>query len=468
MAAMYDLRKHEPMNEQRLPTAAPAWRRLLYPVIIVLAGLAIRLPLLDAPGFLHDQEQFIIWGYVAREHGLARVYDAVETTGGTKRLSNYPPVQIYVCRLLAEAYPLITGRPIDLELLQEINARAVTPSALAAYALFKWPAVIADLATALLLYYSIRRRQSITFAVSIGLVYVLLPNIWHNSAVWGAVDSLPALFVLASLESSVRRRLHWMWPLAILAMLTKPQACIFLPIWICLSLRPQMPTARDVLIGAGAVLCLLVALLFPFRNALAGVWETYVGASGFYPFTHLNGFSVWFLGRPLASSQLDGNLLEHYLRDDAVQLLGLTARQLGYLGMLLVTGYVIAIIWRLRRSIPAIHWAIRILPLAFFVLSTQMHERYLYSAVAAWAWTASPAPRWWIAWLLLAGCAAINVFWVWVGPFGSAVAASLQNMLHQKWLGLVPGVWCSMALVGLLLFALRPPALRAKALQAAV
>lgn len=94
---------------------------LFAPVCIVFVALAVRLPLLDAPGFMHDQEQFIIWAYVAQEDGLAGVYNFVETTGGPRRLSNYPPVQIYVCRALAALYPNVAGRLLDAEVIASVG-----------------------------------------------------------------------------------------------------------------------------------------------------------------------------------------------------------------------------------------------------------------------------------------------------------------------------------------------------------
>lgn len=410
----------------------------------------MRLPLLSAPGFLHDQEQFIIWGLVAEEFGLARVYDQVETPGGLKRLSNYPPVQILICRALAGVYPLIAGRPLDMEILGAISRRDMTPEARTAYVLFKWPAVAADIATGLLLYYFLRRRWSITFAGMIGLVYVLLPNVWHNSSVWGAVDALPALLVIVSMESALTRRVVSMWAFAVLAMLTKPQACIFLPIWLIASIRPGVPDPRQLILAASVALLIVAAAILPFQGNVGGVVEAYTGAPEFYPLTHLNGFSAWFLGRPMVESHLDGDLLAHYARDDHPMLFGLSARQLGVAGFLGVLGFACVVAWRRMADAASIQWAACVIPLAFFALSTQMHERYLYPAVALWAWSMAPPRRAWVCWFVLAVCAAINVFWVWPAPFEE----SLGPVLHRTWLGIPPGVWCAAGVLAVTIWTL--------------
>lgn len=431
-----------------IPSTPTAMQKFVWPLLIVLAGLLIRLPLLDAPGFRQDQEQFIVWGFVASEGGLASVYELQQTAAGPRRLSNYPPVQIYLCRMLTNLYAVVVGRPLDLEIITDIMRRAMTPEAVAAYVLFKWPAVIADIAIALALYFCLRSRLGANLAGAAGLVYAVLPSVWHNSAVWGAVDALPVLLLILSMQSALARRFEWMWGCAMIAMLTKPQACIFLPLWIIVCLRPGPMSARTSATTASILLAILAVAILPFHGAIGGIVEAYTGAPGFYPLTHLNGFSAWFLGRPMIESHLDGNLLEHYARDDLPFVLGLSARQLGIAAFAGVLAFVCTTVWRRRANDASLFWAVRVIPLAFFVLSTQMHERYIYPAVALWAWSISPTLRDWIAWIALGFCAAVNVFWVWPAPFEDAIGP----LLHRAWLGIPPGVWCATAVLGITLW----------------
>ena len=429
----------------------PSTATLLAPILIVILALVIRLPLLDAPGFLHDQEQFVIWGYIAQERGLGGVYDHFETPGGPKRLSNYPPVQILICRALAALYPTVAGRRLDAEVVGSVSQRADTPPARAAYTLFKWPAVIADIACALMLFYGLRRGASVRCAAMIAGAYAILPSVWHNSAVWGAVDSIPIVFLFAALESASRRRAAWLGMFAALAVLTKPQMVIFLPILALMTLRGGFESKSRPWLSAGAAALLTVAaLVAPFWSALGGVWDAYFEAPGFYPLTHLNGFSAWFLGTPLVESHLQENLLEHYTRDDVVLFAGITARQLGIVGFLIIAGFSYARLWMQRGDACTLRWCLRIVPLAFFVCSTQMHERYLYPVVGMWAWTARPTGRWVLSYIAVSLVAAINVLWVWVGPFDGAWATQLASILHRRWLGVLPGVACSAGLLWLL------------------
>ena len=426
---------------------------LLAPVCIVLVALAVRLPLLDAPGFMHDQEQFIIWAYVAQEDGLAGVYSLVETTGGARRLSNYPPVQIYICRALAALYPTVAGRPLDAEVIASVGDRARTTEAQAAYTLFKWPAVMADVACALLLFYGIRRRTTVAFAALVGLIYALLPNVWHNSAVWGAVDSLPVVFMLAALECFTRKRVGWMGVFASLAVLTKPQSIIFLPVFIILLIKGD-PALRGRSLAMGALAALITALVIfvPFHEAPGGVWDAYVGAPGFYPLTHLNGFSAWFLGSPLFESHLHENLLEYYVRDDRALFAGITARQVGLTAFLVIACFSLYRLWSRGTDSCTLRWCVRLIPLAFFVTSTQMHERYLYPVVAMWAWSAMPTWRWLAGFCAVSIAAGVNVLWVWIGPFDNEAVQRVSQALHRPWLGLSPGTICAGLLIWILLW----------------
>lgn len=460
---------------------------------VALVALAVRLPLLAAPGFHHDQEQFIQWAFVAESQGLPHVYDFYPTDRGPKRLSNYPPLQIYVCRTLASIYERIAGQPLDAELLQQIARREDNPQTRRAYVLFKLPAVMADAGLGALLVFWLSRRSSTRFAIAVAACYVLLPNVWHNSAVWGAVDGLLVLFILASLEAARRRRFDVMWPAAALAILTKPQAIIFLPLWLIASLaqfpflfprfaaasrggdpRPETtdrtmpangsipPVGRSLALGGVLAASLIVAALLPFHSALGGIWDAYASSAGFYPFTHLNGFSLHFLFNPLLAPHLEGNLRAWYDLDRQPSWLGVVPRNWGFILFAAAVLLVVRRLWRDRCSESAFARASRVLPLAFFVLSTQMHERYLFPAVAAWAWSARPDRSWTASFALVSCCAAINVLWVWTGPI--PLAATLDGLLHRPWFSQPVGVWCSLALLvvlgGALLDLLRRPANR--------
>lgn len=434
----------------------PANIRLRFGIaaIIVAVGLAARWPLLPYPGFLHDQDQFVQWAQVAQSLGLSHVYDREVRNGVPTPICNYPPVQVYVCRALASIYPLVSGNPFDESAVLAIVRKDDTSGVRAAYILFKMPAVLADLAAATLLFVWLSRRGSLLFATLVAAIYALHPAVLHDSSVWGQIDAIPTLLALASLEAARRRRIAWMWVWATIAVLTKPQMLIFFPLWLTTS---AVAFGRDLhkwLPSAIATTLILFVTTMPFRPRLDGVMEAYAGAASYYPFTHLNGFSAWFLKDPLLEPQLGGNLLDSYSRDDRALFAGLTPRVMGLAGVLGIWLAAVEVLRRRRGDECSLEWAARLVPLGFFVVSTQMHERYLYPAIAIWAWTARPTWRWWIGWLLLGACVAVNMLWVWIGPCAGDILRIQEQLFHRAWLGQPPGVWCSLILIAILLLTL--------------
>jgi hypothetical protein len=320
-----------------------------------------------------------------------------------------------------------------------------------AAAIYKLPAVLADAAIVFLLVLLLAPRIGRTASVVVAAVYAALPAVVYNSAVWGQVDAILALLLVLSLEAARRGRIRWMLAAGTLAMLTKAQAVMLAPVWLAATVCWAVQDWRRWAEAIGIVAIVVIVVLAPFIGALDGVWESYAGASGYYPFTHLNGFSAWFLGDALDRPHLEGNIAAWYARDDAPAFLGITPRTWGLVGAGCVGAFVLVVLWRRRCDETALAWAARVLPLAFFVLSTQMHERYLFPAIAIWAWAAWRSRRWWVGWLLLGVCGSVNILWAWPGPSDAVWVSQARHLLYSHWLGLPCGVWCGAIL--LLIFA---------------
>jgi Gpi18-like mannosyltransferase len=421
---------------------------------VALLALLVRWPLLSEPGFIFDQTQFLVWSSMTRSAGLDVPY-ALRPDGSGKYWCNYPPGYVYVLRLLAAVYGHVSDRELDGSTIEGFMARDASPATRAAARLYKLPAVAADAALGLLLVLWLSGRIGLAWAVTVSSLYVLTPAVIHNSAVWGQIDAIPAVLVVASLEAARRRTVLWMSAFASLAMLTKPQTATMAPVWIAAAYCWAGWNWRRWAQAVGLIAALTVIMLLPFCRVLGGVWQAYAGAARYYPFTHLNGFSLWFLGNPLLEPHL-GDLsggrawpepLQYwYLSDRQPWLLGISPRSWGFVAVGLVGLYTLAVLWRRRSDDRSLMWAARLLPLGFFVLSTQMHERYLFPAIAVWAWSAAPTRRWLGGWLVVALCATVNVLWSWAGPPEAPWVPSCDRLLHQTWLTAAPGVWCSLTL----------------------
>lgn len=446
---------------------------------VAALAIVVRLPFLQLPGFGPDQAQFILWSLAmqpgeGRAGGVAAAYEPVRRPATAPRaggpggaspidagrepgpggvlpsveerpLANYPPGYLYVLRVLPQLGP---AEAEQLGAARDIVEGRATDRARRMAALHKWPGVLADALTGALLCVVLARRMRLRWGAGLGACYVLMPAGVYDSAVWGQVDGIHTLLMVASLELAARQRIAWMCAAAALAALFKAQALLLAPLWAVVLVdwaRADGARWGKALLATAIPTALL---LWPVRDALGGVWVAYAGAASQYPFVHLNGFSLWFLVAPVDDAGALATL-KGYVPDSA-RYLGVPARLWG-MGCLVATWVFVAVaLWRQRMrcanrekptaQAPAaapmpeegLRWAARVLPLAFFVLSTQMHERYLFPAIALWAWGMERNWRWAAGWMAVGLIAAVNMMWVWCRPVDARWAAIVRGMLESS------------------------------------
>jgi len=431
--------------------AESARRRAAIAMLVALCCLAIRWPMLTQPGFEQDQVYFLHWASLAERGGVAAVYQ--ERSNG-RPWCNYPPVYPYVLKFLAGVFHIGSGQPLDGAVIAELIEGKVTPRTAAASALLKMPAVIADGVTCALLVLWLSKRVSLRAGGWVSFAYAVMPAVIFDSAIWGQVDSIPTLFMLLALESTVRRRWMTSGAFAALAVLTKPQALLFAPLYVAAIVTSDPRHALAALARfSAAALVVSAAVMAPLWSVKSNVLRAYTEAAGYYPFVHLNGFSAWFLANPLKEPRLEA-LSQFYLRDDLPLFLCVTARTIGFIAMTLVGIAVLVRVMRQSAIENAVRPAARILPLAFMVLCTQMHERYLVPAIAFWAWAYRRTSAWWIGWLTIGAVAFVNLLWVWEQPLSSNALTSIAKWTRSSPGGISTGVLCAIALLAVLLYAL--------------
>jgi Gpi18-like mannosyltransferase len=448
--------------------------------LLLAVALGVRLLLMPLPDpFDADLTTFWLpWMAYGAENGLARLYQSGQP------LVNYPPLYLALLVGLGKLYGLVVPS-FEYTPVQSV--------------LIKLPAVLADLAITVLLYGAARRvvqsrdasapsvsmtrgdasapAFSMTQAhdrttappndrttahwfplVAAGL-WALNPAILYVSAFWAQVDSIHTLWMLAALLAALGRRWGWSGLFMGLALLTKLQALILLPLLLALAWRYSL---RAVALGALGLAGTLALGLLPFllNGALDQVLAVYFGSVGFYPRLSVNAFNGWFVVQSL-STQLRG----HELLDTARVVGPVTLRGVG-LGLL--AGYVGLVLWFLWRTLqpgpmrPAgaptattrdwltaetrllVFFAAGLLVFGFFSLATEMHERY---GLPALAFLALPAAYWrrvfW-PYLLLTAVFSVNllrmlpwgpgIFYLLESIPGDRLLASAASVLLFTWL----------------------------------
>ena len=302
-------------------------------VALLVASALLRLAGLFSPGHSGDINAFVQWAEGTARWGLGGYYAHAGD-------ANYPP-------MLYLLWPL--GVALDGTDLQLAIRTLSVPF---------------DLALGWLLYDLVAR---VTGRDRDGLLaaafYLLNPAVLIVGPMWGQVDGMGALPMVASIVAVARRRDFSAGALAVLAGLVKPQFGIaaFTLLGLGLFWLRAAEDRRRLVVGIGAVAAFLVVLLplglgpLSYLGLMGDTFTRYpyISQFGFNPWGMAFGFgdrdNQWFrLGTALGIAGIAGSLWLLRRRRDLVGLLGVSV----------------------------------LIGLAIYYLPTRVHERYLFGAVA--------------------------------------------------------------------------------------
>jgi hypothetical protein len=391
--------------------------------MLLLLGLALRLSIaylvFPGSGFAADIGTFTSWAMTLATHGPGGFY-------ANAGFADYPPGYLYVLWLVGGLGNLLAP-------LAGGDAGAVTAG------LIKIPPMLADIAVGYLLYRLVRswagaRPDAERLGLLAAALYVFNPVTWYDSALWGQTDAIGALVLLLAVGALVRGNSEGAAALTILAALVKPQfGVVMVPITGAVLLHrhvfamgtgprnrillpERLGALRDWfeqergpwrLVSSAAVgLAVMLLMLLPFGLGLIGFLELMFGTAGGYPWLSVNAYNPWALiGSEGQASLAEGGGWS----SDMVALIGpVPGVVIGaalLLGAFLLIG--VRLMWRSdRRSIVI---GLIVIALAFFVLPTRVHERYMFPIFALLPLMAVIDRRWLWATVALSAAAFINM-----------------------------------------------------------
>ncbi len=350
---------------------------------LAAAGLALRAVLLPAGGYPSDVASFKAWAVALAGGGPAAFY------GG--QFADYLPGYLYV-----------------LWLLGAVDA-AVRFNDVAWLVALKLPAVAADLATAWLLL-QVGLQQHHPAALTVAATYLLNPGIVFTSAIWGQVDAVGALVMLAGLLALCGPRPA---PLAAatwlaVAVLVKPQtAPALLPAGLALlHLGAGDPPARRVrrlALCAGVSLATIALLARPFGLTPVELGRLLADAAQVYPYGSVMAFNLW-------------GAIQGFWVSDAIRWAGVPLATWGLVAAGTAAAAVAVCTWRagaLRALLPGA----AIVLLAAFALPTRAHERYLLPALPTLAAAGYVDRRFWSLYGGVSALFALNVLYAYSRPY---------------------------------------------------
>lgn len=263
--------------------------------------------------------------------------------------SDYPPLYVYILYVIGQL---------------------TNTAALSVYStlLIKLPSILADAATAFLLYKAASKYLSYQAGLLIALFYLFNPAVLINSTFWGQVDSFFTLLVVAAIYLLSEGKLVWSTVILTLSVLMKPQGIIYLPV-LFFALVASRRWSSWFAAAASAVLAMLIVVL-PFSMGQDPLWlyDLYTGTVSEYPYASVNAFNFFaFLGANYTA--------------DSDTLLIFSYHTWGLIFIVISTIFSWWLYIRTRSVRFASACALLLIAMVF-TFSSSMHERYLFPAAA--------------------------------------------------------------------------------------
>lgn len=218
----------------------------------------------------------------------------------------------------------------------------------------------------------------------IALFYVLNPGIFINSSIWGQFDSIPATMLLGVLYLSNSKKYNLAALLFLIAVLTKPQSGLLLPVVLYLYFKDfkfNFPAFKKLGIGLLSGVFLYLAIVLPFyiptskSGQISGfldpfywLFDLYSRSIQDYPFATANGFNIW-------------TLLGGQIQEDFLSFMGLSYSLWGYILLSLSLSYAFLCLIKGKANLYAIIYFSFLVQFSAFFFMTKMHERYLLPAI---------------------------------------------------------------------------------------
>ncbi|HEX6798544.1 MAG TPA: glycosyltransferase 87 family protein, partial [Ktedonobacterales bacterium] len=396
---------------------------------LLIAAALVRLVLAPLPGYFGDLQLYVTWGTLFDRH----ILDFYSAGAHVIPQPNYPPLTIYLYGLLtwiAGGWCHLTGGVCTLDVGHAHSLDAF----------MKLPTLVAELALTGVIYAVARRKHSAWAAVGFAAAYAFSPVVLLDGPLWGQIDALSTLGLVLALLAVARGRGLAAGIIFGLAVMVKPQPVVFAPlILIALWRMADWRAARRGLAGmAGTIVAICLPYLLPPRFELLRFWQDTSQIVQALPNSTLSGFNLWWL----AGAQ--------QVRFSDPFIGPLSATLVGWALFAVALTYALVRIW--RDPTPRQLWlGAGMVAVAFFVLTTLQHERYLYPAVVLFLVAAIYNRRAWLLYALASLTAFANMAVIIVDPVVSSSGLDLPS--GQRYLDQRPAVAAGIAVLNLALLA---------------
>lgn len=307
-------------------------------IAAVIFGLFIRVLLMPLPGFYVDVNDWFGWAVRLNEVGYSKFYS-------DQLFSDYAPGFLYVLSILG-----FLKNTLNLD--EGIF-----------YLLLKTPAILSEIILGVLIYKDTVKLGSLFYARLAGSLILFNPAFIFNSAVWGQIDGILALFFYLAIYFLRLNKLVLSSVLIGISFLIKPQTVAVLPLYFLFFIR-YFTVKNSVRLTVPFLLVILIfSLPFFISKPFTGLLNQIINAANVYPYTSLFAFNFW-------------GAVGFWVPDNLSQ--GISYKVIGII--LLGIYWIIISLFYFKKSINIYSMA-ALATLGFYFLPTRIHERYLYPAI---------------------------------------------------------------------------------------
>lgn len=334
------------LNEEADPKGAG-----LFVILLVFALVARIYIALIITGYPTDIGCWTGWSYAAAGKGFFDIYQNAS-------FIDYPPGYMYILHILGSIAKM-TG--LDFQ----GNVYNI---------MLKSPAIIADLATAFIIYRLCVKRLKPTMGLLLAFLFVVNPLVLMDSAAWGQIDSILTLAVIGYLLALYRNRIVRASVFFVIGLLIKPQMLFFGPILAVVFIKyifesGWVKAARAFIISIfiGAAMVALVS--FPFTGDMPWYWifEKYIGTIGSYNYITLNSANLYGL---LGLNWMPTETVKWGMKLGTWGLVGLSFSTVLYF----VLGFI-------NKNKSNIFMLTAMMMTGIYALALKMHERYIFPVI---------------------------------------------------------------------------------------
>ncbi len=369
-------------------------------LLILFIGLIIRIYFIGNTGFLADISFWKSWSLAASDHGV--VWASLNTN------TNYPPAFLYVLWLMGKMYALIANPHDFANYWRQNNFAYLLVS--------KSIAIFSDVAIACLIYWFFSQKEKLTklgaffnfktgdakegiparaaarqsegehrmgnlssrtrkllsnLPLLLSSVFFLNPIIFLDSAIWGQVESFGILFTLIAIITLFYRRPVLATAIFTIGTMMTLQNIIFVPIFFLFIWRYFDLPAMIKSLAAAAFTFFFLNFPFIWEHQMNQVLYLLTVNGDYFPWLSLNAHNLWWIVAGGHGMQVI----------DKITVLGiLNAKTVGLL-LFSVFYLLFSILVFLKPSPRNFLLSLTMVIFAFFLFTTQSHERYSYPVV---------------------------------------------------------------------------------------